>query len=212
MALTTTTLSNAVAAGDKSIVIASASGLAARMYILIDQEMMQVTQDYVSGTTVNVLRGRGGALPAAHPASANVIFGVASDFAALAPQEPVNYPIAGRARQLVSYSAAGAITLPTAGNDMVAVINGTTSLAMTLADPGKDLDGSIIWIINGGKVGAGTATVTYSSGFGNAGGNYDVATFPAGGQTAICAMACNGYWLLLSPMTGTLTACVPALA
>src|SRR5438094_6161812 len=60
MALATTTLSSACAQGDVSIVVASATSVAAGRLIVIDQEEMQVAQSYSSGTTVPVLRGRDG--------------------------------------------------------------------------------------------------------------------------------------------------------
>jgi hypothetical protein len=39
-----------------------------------------------------------------------------------------------------------------------------------------------------------------------------VATFDTGGQNLIRLIAANGIWVLASPMTGTLTAAVPAIA
>jgi len=208
MAKTTTTLSSAVAVSDTTIVVASGSGFAAGSFVLIDQELLKVVQTYVSGTTIGVLRGQNGKTTAAHVSGANVTVGLASDFDNPAPEVDITYPNA-RARTLTSYTAAGAITLPTAGSDTVAVINGTSAIAMTIANPTKDMDGCILYVISGGKS---TSTVTYTAGFGNAGSSYDVATLPAGGQTAMQMIACNGFWLLLSPMTGTLTSAVPALA
>ncbi|PYQ83519.1 MAG: hypothetical protein DMG02_33580, partial [Acidobacteria bacterium] len=86
MALATTTLSSACAQGDVSIVVASATSVAAGRLIVIDQEEMQVAQSYSSGTTVPVLRGRDGSAQVAHKATANVTHGLASDFASPAAQ------------------------------------------------------------------------------------------------------------------------------
>jgi len=46
MAKTTTTLSSAVTANDTSIVVASATGFTAGNVVVIDQEVMKVTQPY----------------------------------------------------------------------------------------------------------------------------------------------------------------------
>lgn len=209
MSLTTTTLASACAASDTSIVVTSATGFAARSFIRLDAEVMQVANSYTSGTTIPVRRGQEGTAAIAHPITANVTVGTGTDFANPADQTVATYPIAGRARLLTSYTGSGAITLPTSGTDAVAILNGTGTLAMTLADPGKDIDGSILWIVSNGKV---AYTVTSASGFGAAGGSYDVATGNTSGNTGLCAMAANGVWILLSPMTGTLTNAVPALA
>lgn len=207
MALTTTTLASACAAGDTSIVVTSATGFAARSIILIDQEQMQVAASYLSGTTVPVRRGQGGTVANAHAVSANVVVGTGNDFGAIAAQTNANFPIAGRARTLTSYSASGAIELPKPGNDAVAVLNGTGTLTMTLANPTTDMDGSLLYIVSNAKV---AYTVTYTAGWGGAGGSYDTATGNTSGQTGMLLIACNGAWVLLSVMTGTLTNAVPA--
>ena len=110
MALTTTTLSSAVAVNDTSIVVASATGFAAGNLILIDQEVMQVAKNYVSGTTIPVLRGLDGTATAIHKASANVTTYLGTDQAGPVEQTVTQYPTQ-RGRDVLSYSAAGAITL-----------------------------------------------------------------------------------------------------
>ena len=65
MAFATTTLSSAVGTSDISIVVASATSFAAGRLLIVDQELMQVTQAYSSGTTIPVLRGRDGRRPKA---------------------------------------------------------------------------------------------------------------------------------------------------
>lgn len=210
MAIATTTNSSAIAATDQSIVVASATGFSAGMRVLVGDEVMIVRKNYVSGTTIPVLRGREGSKRRAHGVTSNVTFGVASDFAIPVEQGFLNESgVVGRGRQVTEYGASGAITLPSPGNDMLAIINGTSALSMTLANPTKDMDGCVLTIVGNGKS---NSTVTYTAGWGNAGGSYDVATFPAGGQVAIQSIACNAIWVLLSPMTGTLTSAVPALA
>lgn len=208
MALTTTTNSSAIAATDQSIVVASATGFSAGKIVKVNSEFMQVRKDYSSGTTIQVTRGLQGTLALDHAITSNVTVGDGIDFANAAPQGALPYPFI-RVREFKSYNAAGAITLPTPGNDMVALINGTVARAMTLANPTKDQDGDELIIIGNGKA---AHTVTYTAGLGNAGSSYDVATFDTGGQNLIRLIAANGIWVLASPMTGTLTAAVPAIA
>lgn len=204
MALTTTTLASACAATDTSIVVTSATGFAARSYVLIDQEVMQIALSYSSGTTIPVTRGQNGTVVAAHVSGANATAGTGSDFAAVAPQVNTNVPIAGRARTLTSYSASGAISLPTPGNDGVAILNGTSTLAMTLANPTKDMDGTLLYILGNGKS---ASTVTVSDGYGLAGSGYTVLTFQNAGVVGFTLMAANAAWVIIGapPITGTST-------
>lgn len=210
MSLTTTTLASAAAASDTSLTVSSATGFAAGNRIVVDGENFTVTNSYVSGTSIPVLRGQNGTVVSAHVASANVTTGLASDFANAGPQQNVTYPTAGRVRTLTSYTAAGAITLPTPGCDAVAVINGTSTIAMTLAAPTKDMDGSILTVIGNGKS---SSTVTAAGGFGLASTGYTAITLPSGAQSSVQVMACNAAWVLLAPpWSGTTTAIVNAIA
>lgn len=211
MALTTTTLSSALAANSNSIKVASATGFAAGSLVLIDNEMCRVTQDYVSGTPVTIHRGLNGTAQVAHAVTSNVTVGLASDFGQPAAGGPSITYQQQRARTISSYSASGALTLPAPGSDAVAVLIGTSALAMTLADPTKDMDGCRLTIIGNGKS---ASTVTYTTtGFGNAGSSYDVITFQNAGQVAFECMAANGVWVLLNtPITGTSTAVSVAIA
>ena len=206
MALATTTLSSAVTVTDSSIVVASATSVAAGRIVLIGGEFLQVTQDYVSGTTVNVLRGQNGTVTAAHVASANVTHGAAADFTVAAPGSPVLIP-GVMTTTTTSYSAAGAIAFGVA-NLTVAIINGTSALAMTIADPDSSQDGIQLAIVGNGKA---AHTVTYTAGLGDAG--YDVGTFDGSGQCSMLLVAANSSWVPLpSPFSGTLTAIDVAIA
>jgi hypothetical protein len=192
MALTSTTLSSACAQLDTSIVVTSATGFAAGNLLVIDQETMQVAQGYSSGTTIPVLRGRDGSAQVAHKVTVPVTTYLASDQNPPAPQTVVQYPTV-RARRMLNYAAAGAITLPNPGEDMVAVIDGTSTLAMTLANPTKDLDNSMLYIFSNGK---GAHTVTYTAGVGNGGSTMDVGTYNTTEATGCALMALNGFWVL----------------
>lgn len=204
MALTRTTLSAAIGLGDSSIIVASATGFVAGSWVRVDQEVMKVGLAYVSGTTIPVTRGLDGTYVQAHPITAGVVVGVGTDWSTPVPQTMVNYPIAGRGVTITSYTTAGAIVFPTDGTDVRALLNSTVALAMTLAVPTVDLDGSVLTIVGNGKA---AHTVTVAGGIGAAGAGYTVLTFDTGGQCAVQFIAANAVWVPLpSPLSGTLTA------
>ena len=211
MALVHTTNSAAIAAGDTSIVVASATGFSAGYLVRVGDEMMRVGGGYVSGTIIPVLRGQDGTQVVAHAVTSGVVCGIASDWASYAGAQTVTqYPLAGKTRRITTYGAAGAITLPTAGTDEVAVINGTSALAMTLAVPTKDLDGTILYIIGDGKA---AHTVTAAGGFGAGSTGYTVGTFDTNAQCGITLIAMNSVWVpISSPLSGTLTGMDIAIA
>lgn len=207
MALVRTTLSSACAASDSSIKVASATSIAPGVQIRIDDENMFVTKGYVLGsTTVPVVRGRNGSSAVAHPTTAGVVHGLPSDseWNVQSTDVPVQFPLAGRARRTMSYSAAGAITLPLPGEDMVAVLNGTSVLAMTIAAPGKALEGCELTIVGNG---AAAHTLTFAGGLSGAGTSYDVTTVNASAPTASKYIASNSLWIQYVgvPLAGTVT-------
>ena len=208
MALANTTLSSAVAVTDNEIVVASATSVAAGRLVRIGGEYMQVLQSYVSGTTVGVTRGQNGTVTAAHVASARVTHGAAADFTVAAPGSPVLIP-GVMTNTTTSYSAAGAISFGVA-NWTTAIINGTSALAMTIADPDSSQDGIYLNIVGNGKA---AHTVTYTAGLGDAGSGYDVGTFDGSGQCSMLLVAANSTWVPCpSPFSGTLTAIDVAIA
>jgi hypothetical protein len=203
MALATTTLSSAVAVTDSEIVVASATSVAAGRIVLVDGEFMQVLQSYVSGT-----RGQNGTATAAHVASANVTHGAAADFTVAAPGTS-NLRPGLVAFTTTSYSAAGAVSFGVA-QWTTAVINGTSALAMTLANPDSSQDGIYLNIVGNGKA---AHTVTYTAGLGDAGSGYDVGTFDGSGQCSMLLVAANSIWVPCpSPFSGTLTSIDVAIA
>lgn len=201
MSLAETTLSSACAISDRQLVLASATGVAIGYRVRVDGEILKVTKGYVAGATiVPVLRGQDGSVAQAHGITARVVVGTQADWAQQTPAQVVpSYPIAGRARVVLSYGAAGAIDLPPAGNDMLALLNGTAH-AMTLAAPTKDLDGSVLTIA-GTSAAAHAITIT-----GFSGGSLTVATFDGTGMCAFSVMALDETWIPYpSPLSGTLT-------
>ena len=201
MALGETTISAACAIDASQIVVASAAPFAVGYEVRINGEIMQVTKGYVAGATiVPVLRGQCGTVATAHAITSRVVAGTQADWTQdNPPQTVVPYAIAGRARVVTSYGAAGAIALPPAGADALALINGT-ALAMTVAAPTKDLDGSVLTIAG---VSAAAHAITFT---GLTGASLTVATFDATGKGNFSVMAMDEIWVPYpSPLSGTLT-------
>ncbi len=109
------------------------------------------------------------------------------------------FPIAGRARVINEYSADGAIALPPAGGDALAVISGTAHTGMTLAVPSKDLNGSRLTIIDLTNA---AHVVTIAAGVN--GGSLATLTWDATGRAGVTLLAYNEIWYLESP-SGTFT-------
>lgn len=204
MALTTTTLAAACSVNDKTITVASATGFAAGNLVKVDEEFFKVTTGYTSGVIIPVTRGLNGTAVVAHVSAANATTGLASDFATPNATVSVAYALSARRRKVVNYSAAGAIALPTAGEDVIAIIDGTSALAMTIAAPTKDIDGSILYVAGNG---AANHTITFTGGLSGAGTSYDVITVNATAPIVVMAMAINGLWnsMVATPMAGTVT-------
>lgn len=193
MALTKTVLTSAVTQTDSNIVVSSATGFAAGSFLKIDQEVLQITKAYVSGTTIPVIRGLDGSKQTTHVNTTNVTVFLGSDEPGPQEQQFVQFPeVPGR--DIQSYIAAGAITLPRPGSDMVAILNSTVALAMTLAAPTTDMDGSILTVIGNGKA-AHTLTLPAGVGMGAGGSGVDVGTFASGAQNAVVLMAANAVWV-----------------
>lgn len=210
MALVTTTLSAAVAIADASITVASATSVAAGRLILVDQEMMQVLQSYVSGTSVPVTRGQNGSATTTHKVTANVTHGAATDFAVPSAQEVVTYQ-ASRATVVQSISATSTLTLPAAGTDLRVILNGTSVITLTVPVPTKDMDGTTLMIIGNG---AAAHVLTFTGGLSGAGSSYDVVTVNATAPIAMQVVAANGLWnsFVATPMAGTVTNVTGTLA
>lgn len=203
-----TTLSNTVALNDVSFVIASITSLVAGNYGKVDQEIVKVISVPAAATSpVFVLRGQEGTAQVAHAASAQIVFGAgpsnlgAGDFAqaasgaaSIAPNPTV------RARVVTNYAAAGAIAIPPPGSDGVAIIDGTSTLAMTLANPSVVNDGDLLYVISNGK---GAHTVTYTAGVGNGGATMDVGTYNTTEATGCVLIAANGFWVLIANGIGS---------
>jgi len=203
MALVRTTLSSAVAIGDKQIVVASATSIAVGRLVRIDDEVMQVSKEWVSGTTVPVLRAIDGTAQAAHVATAGVAHGLAADFDDPNAQTSVSYP-KQRATNIQSITATGTLTLPQAGSDLRLILNGTSVITLTIPVPTVDMDGCRLTIIANG---AAAHVLTFTGGLGGAGGSYDVVTLNGTGTCCFEAIAANAVWqpIVAVPLAGTVT-------
>src|SRR5262245_35801259 len=194
MAQTKTTLTAAVAINDTAVNVTSATGFVAGMPFRIDQEWLVVQKGYVSGLAIPCLRGQAGTATATHASGANVVVELASDLPmTTAPQTDTTQPYRP-ARLKQSYSANGLIANPPAGCDVIATLNGTGALAMTLNNPSPDQDGDLLIIVANGKA---AHTVTYTAGIGNGGSSFDVATFSASIVGGCILVAQNGFWNLI---------------
>lgn len=209
-----TTLSAAQGLNDQTALLASLTGVVSGGWLLIDGETEKVigTVPAAATTPVQVLRGQEASFNQAHPISAQVKVCVgassllAGDFGAPAPGAfmiPIP-PVPVTERK--SYSVAGAITLPSIGNHMIAALNGTTILAMTLANPSIAQDGSRLVISGNGKA---AHTVTYTAGLGNVGATADVLTFKADQAQSIELVASGGFWQNTSIVAGAATLAGP---
>jgi hypothetical protein len=203
MALVRTTLSAAVTATDKSIVVASATSVAAGRLVRIDQEDMIVSKEYVSGTTVPVLRAVAGTAQVAHVSGAGVVHGIASDWDDPAPQTWTAYPTQ-RPTLIQSITATSTLTLPPGGSDLRVILNGTSVITLTIPVPTTDMDGCRLTIVANG---AAAHVLTFTGGLGAAGSSYDVVTLNGTGTCGFEAIAANAVWvpIVAVPLAGTVT-------
>lgn len=212
MALATTTLSSAVTVNDNSIVVASATSVAAGRFVIIDQELMKVGASYVSGTTVPVLRGQDGTAVAAHVVTANVTHGLASDFPNPGAGTVAVYQAAGRSRLITSITATTAtLTLAPAGTDHLVILNGTNAITLTIPVPTKEMDGNMLWVVSNGVA---AHVPTFTGGLGGVGAGYTALTVAAGANLCILCIACDGAWNIPSgpAWTGTVTKVTAGIA
>jgi hypothetical protein len=215
---TLTTLSAAQGLNDQSALLASLSGVVSGGWLLIDGEAEKVigTVPAAATTPVQVLRGQEATFNQAHPISAQVKVCTGStalsagDFGATSAPGALTIPIPPiPVTERRSYSAAGAITLPSIGNHMIAELNGVAALAMTLANPSIAQDGSRLVISGNGQA---AHTVTYTAGLGNVGATADVLTYAAGQAQSVELIASGGFWQNTSIVAGAATLAGPGAA
>lgn len=212
-----TTLAAAQGLNDQTALLTAITGVVVGALLLIDGEVEKVLGPIPAAATtpVNVLRGQESSFNQAHGLAAQVRIGVgptalaAGDFGAAAPGTLGSPMPPSKYIERRGYVAAGAITLPSIGNDMVAILYGTAALAMTLANPSILTEGSRLMIEGTGKA---AHTVTYAAGLGNVGAAADVITFKADQSQAIELVASGGFWVNESLVAGAATVAGAGLA
>jgi len=212
MARTTTTLNGAVVVDQNTITVTAATGFAANMLVLVDQEVMLVANSYVSGTSIPVLRGREGTQTSAHVTGANVVVYLPTDIASPVTQTFTTFPVAARGRVVVSVTATSTLTLPPPGSDLVVVLNGTAAITLTIPVPTTDMDGTMLVILSNGVV---AHVPTFTGGLGGVGAGYTALTGAVAARGVnIIAFACNGAWIVPSApaWTGTVTKVTAGIA
>jgi len=202
MALVTTTLGAAATAIDKTITVALATSFAPLRIVRVDDELMQVTQSYVSGLLVPVLRGISGTAASAHPTGATCIHGLASDNLAPSAQATVTMPYNMVWRRISYTGAANTLVLPAPGENVHVILNGTTADTFTIPIPTIDITGSRLLVSSNA---ASQHVITFTGGLSGAGGNYDVITINATAPASFEAVAIDGLWQLIVNPSGTLT-------
>ncbi len=192
MAITSTTLAGPKAINDKTITLTSATGIAKKMLVKVDQEWMRVT-DVSLAPAVQVVPGYNGTPATPHGVLAPVQYGYPSDFVSYFGINPQDEVVS------MSFGADGAITgvsgtgVPVA--DTVVYLTKATAGAYTIALPGQGQSNTITFIST--TAAAHTVTMT-----GNPGGS-DVGTFSAVIGASLTIKAQPGAWGILA--TGLVT-------
>jgi hypothetical protein len=185
MALTATTLGLAVAQGDKTIKLVSATGIANKMLAYCEDEYFRVS-DITTTPTVQVVRGYGGSAAIAHDNGAPIWYGNQADFPPAFQQGPAFQQLLNSSVSVASvtssstyaadtYIAGSAVPVQTGGLtlgmryicvfDMVKTAAGTAAATVivrygtlgTVADPAIL---TFTWAAGTAAVDTGTFTVT----------------------------------------------------
>lgn len=221
--LTATTLSAAVNATQKVVVVASATGVAAGKLLYVDKEAMLVQS--VSSTSVTVQRGVSGTAPSGHVSGDVVLVGSPSQFftydvigsctASQTVYPHVNLNTGSRFACLGSrwvvlrldgfpyfnpFGGTGVYTTATTDDGAIPLVGGVVTMAkgsaqaMTLANPTLAQNGLVIHIV---AISAQAHTVTFATGLYGGTSAEDVATFGGAIGDNMTLMAWNGNWLLI---------------
>lgn len=211
MALTTTTLSAACGLNDSSITVTSATGFAADYLVRVDDEFMQVTKAYTSGTTVPVLRGRNGSVQTAHVAKSATSVGTGSDWGNPAGGSFSTEGVRIRPTIIKTYGATATMELPPPGADLRVILAGTAAITLTIPVPTRDIEGAMLVIVSDG---AAAHVPTFTGGVGGAGSGYDAFTFNSSGKLALVAFAAGATWQMVSApgISGTVTNIIAGVA
>jgi hypothetical protein len=188
MALTNTTLASPKALNDKTIKLTTATGIAAKMLVKVDAEIMRVT-DISNSPTVGVVPGYAGTAAMPHGVLAPASFGLTSDYVSAYSQNPQQQILS------TSFGADGPITGPAGTgtvpvSDSIIYLTKATAGAYTLALPGSGQDNILTFIST--TAAAHVLTLT-----GNPAAA-DVATFAAAIGSTVTLKAQPGAWGVLA--------------
>lgn len=188
MALTATTLNGAITNSVNQIVLTSATGIAKKMLVRVDNEFMLVT-DVSLSPTIAVVRGYSNDYTSssalAHGTLALVCYGVPGDFS------QVNGTAAAA---VTSYSISGAITVPL--TDQKIEINDASAAALTLGAPLADTTPRII--ITSASAAAHTVTAVTLLADGTSTTLKSTATFGPHVGATLELLGVNGVWNVCS--------------
>jgi hypothetical protein len=187
MALVSTTLASAKALNDKTIKLTSATGIANKMLVRVDGELMRVT-DVSLSPTIGVVPGYNGSAATPHGILAPAVFGLASDFVGIMginPQTEVVSQSIGLDGALTGPNGVGTVPV----TDTLFFITKATAATLTIAAPAVDQQNTITIIST--TAAAHVLTLTGNT------ATMDVATFIAGIGSALVIKAQSGAWAVI---------------
>ena len=193
MAVVSTTLASAKALNDKTIKLTSATGVANKMLVRVDGEIMRIT-DVSQSPVVGVVPGYAGTAAMPHGVLAPAVYGIAADFVAAFSINPQVEVVTS------AFGVDGAITGPGGTGtipvlDTIIYLTKATAGAYTLALPAADQSNVLTFIST-------TAAAHVLTMTGNPGAA-DVATFAAAIGSTVTIKAQPGAWGVLA--TGGVT-------
>jgi hypothetical protein len=187
VALVSTTLASAKALNDRTIKLTSATGIANKMLVRVDGELMRVT-DVSLSPTIGVVPGYNGSAATPHGILAPAVFGLASDFVGIMginPQTEVVSQSIGLDGALTGPNGVGTVPV----TDTLFFITKATAATLTIAAPAVDQQNTITIIST--TAAAHVLTLTGNT------ATMDVATFIAGIGSALVIKAQSGAWAVI---------------
>jgi len=198
MAVTlSTTAATAVLVTDRTVKLTSGTGASVGMLVKMEQEWSTITAIAADGVTITLgPRGILGSFAQAHKILSPVEVGLSSEFNVPTPAGQV-VPIPYSTPAVVYYGAAGAIAIP--DHDANIFLVAASAAAMTIANPGTDIDGRTLTIAARAAQ-AYTVTAGSATGYKNTTGT---ATFGGAIGDNMVIVASEGLWLPVSTVNVT---------
>jgi hypothetical protein len=190
MALTLTTLTSNMSATDLVLNVTSATGATIGKPVKVENEYIgQVTT--INGLVIGVLvRGSNGGFAQAHNASSPVVFcSDPSDF----PRFPTDIPYPNNNQDIVFVNADSALPVPS--KDTIYVVTKGSAAALTLASPGKGIDGVRVTVV--GLTDFAHVVTTAAASLDGTSAGSAVFTSAAFAGSSVTLLALKGVWVLL---------------